>query len=135
MARRELIRVGGTSKPKGVDCDICGTTGNADDMIQATKPDNERVFVCNTCWWARGAKPVPTLPEPPRVIDPRGHMSASKHATLGDALARKAKVAAYLGVLPLISPVDPSGPGPFFVIGDSPLVPGFDKVKSPNPLA
>jgi hypothetical protein len=86
-------------------------------------------FVCLTCYWAAGRKPVPAAPAPKPLPPITDNFARTVWPTLAEAEQRRNVVMHYLGVQPQITPSDPSMPGPFTVCPDSPLCPGFDKAK------
>lgn len=90
---------------------------------------------CLGCWTARGSKPAAETHERPAPVHPLACLAATVHKTAEDARARAEKVAFHLGKRPEITPLDQNDPGPFYCVGDSPLVPGFDKIKCANPYA
>jgi hypothetical protein len=126
-------------KPKTTACARCGVSDTSANMIEATRFDADgaqKDIVCGPCWWnpggAKAPAPARVVPAPRALpADPRAVFAATSHKTLEAAQARAAKVAHVLGVLPDITPADPSAPGPFFVCPDSPLVDGFKAAKNP----
>ncbi len=117
-----------------VPCGTCPELSAPSNMIEAFSP-NGSMLVCLRCWNGRGSKPAAPVREVPRPVDPRSAFSCSRHKTIADAQERARKVAAYLGVIPEILPLDQNAAtNGFTVVPDSPLVPG-NRADAKNPFA
>lgn len=126
--------MGKESGPSEVACAMCGLRAPAHSMIEAFRADRlDPDFLHPACWHNRGPK-RPPAPVRPVSRDVKADHGASSHKTVAEAVARAAKVRLYLGIETNIEPRDSNEPGPFTVFPDSPLVPGFDKVKCKNPF-
>jgi hypothetical protein len=86
-------------------------------------------MMCTGCWWSRGRPAPEPVREMPYVPPIESHYGATKWNTFAEATERHHTVMRYLGVMPNVTPRDPSMPGPYTVSPDSPLVPGWDKAK------
>jgi hypothetical protein len=132
-------------------CTKCGTPTDPTNMIEATlisprkHPRDEdtvtRAQLCLSCWGQRGR--APRAPEPERAPEPHvwAEYSVSKHPDLQAAIARRAKIRETLGLGAVTEIVAVSGDRyagpdePHYLVGESPLVAGYDKVKVRNPWA
>lgn len=113
-------------------CALCGKQEDSRAMIEAYRSDRiDPDQVCVSCWGKRGEKPA-AAPSyiPPVAPHPLACLAASAHKTHSDAMARADKVAYHLGRRPEITPREP-GADTYFVVGDSPLVPGFKPAENP----
>ncbi len=123
------------SRTNATPCSRCGKPDHPANMIEATRisaDGPEASIVCGPCFWnPPGSRTqVPAYVPPPKAKDRRAAFAATSHKTVEDAQARVAKVASVLGIIPEILPRE-LGPGPYFVVPDSPLVAGFKPARNP----
>lgn len=142
-------------EPHQAPCGACGELIGATNLIERTWYDgigvNREPRMANVCprcfynpdWKAKEAAERLAAKQAPRprpgysggVFEPRALMACTKWKTFAEAEGRADLVSYYLGIRPDIQPRNPGDPGPFYVLGDSPLCPDFDKHKTGNPLA